>query len=283
MPGVPRAMMAGFTSWPRDLAHVHVQDLLAASDVGQRHIHLAVKAPWAQQGGVQNVGAVGGGHHDHAQVGLEAVHLDQHLVQRLLALVVATAQACATLAAHGVDFVDEDDAGSVLLGVLEHVAYAGRAHADEHFHEVGTRDAEERHLGLARNGLGQQRLAGARRADQQQTARNAPAQLLKLAGSFRKSTTSLTSSLASSQPATSAKVMVLLFSSSMRALLLPKLKAPPLPPPCIWRMKYTHTPISSSMGPQLTSRVMSSEPSSRGLTSNLTLLLIRSPTKPRSR
>ena len=25
--------------------------------------------------------------------------------------------------------------------------------------------------------------------------------------------------------------------SSMRARLLPKLKAPPLPPPCIWRMK----------------------------------------------
>ena len=164
-----------------DLAHVHAQDLLAAPDVGQRHIHLAVKAPWAQQGGVQNVGAVGRCHHDHAQVGLEAVHLDEHLVQRLLALVVATAQACATLTAHGVDFVDEDDAGSVLLGVLEHVAYAGRAHADEHFHKVGTRDAEERYLGFARDGLGQQRLAGARRADQQQTARNASAKLLELA------------------------------------------------------------------------------------------------------
>jgi hypothetical protein len=54
----------------------------------------------------------------------EAVHLDQHLVQRLLALVVAAAQAGATLAADGVDFVDEDDAGRVLLGLLEHVAHA---------------------------------------------------------------------------------------------------------------------------------------------------------------
>jgi hypothetical protein len=97
-----------------------------------------------------------------------------------------------------------------------------------------------------------------------------PPSFWNFCGSFRKSTTSLTSSLASSAPATSAKVTVLLFSSSMRALDLPKLNAPPLPPPCIWRMKYTHTPISSSMGPQLTSRVISSEPSSRGLTSNLT-------------
>jgi hypothetical protein len=36
----------------------------------------------------------------------------------------------------------------------------------------------------------------------------------------------------------------------MRALLLPNEKAPPLPPPCIWRMKKTQTPISSSIGNQ---------------------------------
>ena len=125
----------------RDLAHVDVQDLLAAADVGQLDIDLAVEAARAQQGGVQDVGPVGGRDHDHAQVGFEAVHLDQHLVQGLLALVVAAAQAGATLAADGVDFIDEDDAGRVLLGVLEHVAHAGRAHADEHFDEVRTGNA----------------------------------------------------------------------------------------------------------------------------------------------
>ena len=64
-----------------------------------------------------------------------------------------------------------------------------------------------------------------------------PPSFWNFCGSLRKSTSSLTSSLASSQPATSAKVMELLLSSSMRARLLPKLKAPPLPPPCICRMK----------------------------------------------
>ena len=164
----------------RHLAHVDVEDLLAAADVGQLHVHLAVEAARAQQRGVQDVGAVGRGDHDHAEVGFEAVHLDQHLVERLLALVVAAAQAGAALAADRIDFVDEDDAGRVLLGVFEHVAHAGRAHADEHFDEVGTGDAEERHLGLAGDALGQQRLAGAGRADQQQAARNAAAELLEL-------------------------------------------------------------------------------------------------------
>ena len=48
---------------------------------------------------------------------VEAVHLDEDLVERLLALVVAAAEARAALAADGVDLVDEQDAGRVLLGL----------------------------------------------------------------------------------------------------------------------------------------------------------------------
>jgi hypothetical protein len=88
---------------------VHVQDLFAAADVGQADHHLAVETARTQQRLVQHVGAVGGGDHDHAGVGFETVHLHQHLVQGLLALVVAAAHAGTTMAADGVDFVDEDD------------------------------------------------------------------------------------------------------------------------------------------------------------------------------
>ncbi len=85
------------------------------------------------------------------------------------------------MAADCVDFVDEDDAGGVLLGLLEHVAHARGADADEHLDEVGAGNGEERHPGLARNGLGQQGLAGAGRADHQHAAGNLAAQLLELA------------------------------------------------------------------------------------------------------
>ena len=108
----------------RHLAHVDLEDLLAAADVGVGHDDLAVEAARTQQRGIEHVGTVGGGDQDDAFVGLEAVHLDQQLVERLLALVVAAAQAGATMAADGVDFVDEHDAGRVLLGLLEHVAHA---------------------------------------------------------------------------------------------------------------------------------------------------------------
>ena len=59
------------------------------------------------------------------------------MVERLLALVVPAAQAGAAVAPDGVDLVHEDDAGRVLLGLLEQVADAGGAHAHEHLDEVG--------------------------------------------------------------------------------------------------------------------------------------------------
>ena len=154
-----------------------LEDLLAARHVGAIHRDLAVKAAGAQQRRVEDVGAVGGGNEDDALGLLEAVHLDQQLVQGLLALVVTAAEARAALAAHRVDLVDEDDGGRLRLGLLKEVAHAARAHAHEHLHKVGARDREERHARLAGNGLGKQRLARARRAHQKHAARNLGAEL----------------------------------------------------------------------------------------------------------
>ena len=151
----------------RHLLHVHAEDLLAPVDVGTRHHDLAVEAARAQQRRVEHVGPVGRGDDDDALVGLEAVHLDKQLVQCLLALVVAVAEAGAAVAADGVDLVDEDDARRRLLCLLEHVAHAAGADADEHLDEVGAGDGEEGHARLTRDGAGEQGLAGARRADKQ--------------------------------------------------------------------------------------------------------------------
>ena len=111
----------------RDLARVDLEHALAAADVGERDDDAAVEAAGPQQRGIEHVGPVGCGDEDDAFVGLEAVHLDEELVERLLALVVAAAEARAPVAPDGVDLVDEDDAGRVLLSLLEEVADAARA------------------------------------------------------------------------------------------------------------------------------------------------------------
>ena len=88
----------------------------------------------------------------------------------------------AALAADGVDLVDEHDGGRGRLGLLEEVAHAGRSHPHEHLHEVRAADLEERHAGLARHGASQERLAGPRRPEQEDAARDLGAHRLELGG-----------------------------------------------------------------------------------------------------
>src|SRR5690606_12094202 len=103
------------------------------------------------------------------------------LVEGLLALVVAPTQARATVSSDRVDLVDEDDAGRVLLALLEEIAHAAGADAHEHLHEVRARDGEEGHPRLTRHGAREQRLARPWRPHHQHALRDPspePAELL---------------------------------------------------------------------------------------------------------
>src|SRR5215469_705590 len=79
-----------------------------------------------------------------------------------------------------IDFVDEDNAGSILLALLEQVADTAGAHADKHFYEIRTRNREEWYTRFAGNRPCQQRLTRSRRSDQQNAFGNTAAELLKL-------------------------------------------------------------------------------------------------------
>src|ERR1017187_3203227 len=74
-----------------------------------------------------------------------------------------------------------------------------------------------------------------------------PPRRVNFFGSFRKAMISSTSSLASSIPATSAKVTFFWFSDSSLAFDLPKLMALP-PPTCSWRMKSKKTTATTRIG-----------------------------------
>ncbi len=84
-------------------------------EVGQLHGYAPVEAAGAQQRGVEALGAVGGREDDDAPRRVEAVHLGEQLVERLLALVVAAVGAGVALFAYRVYLVDEDDAGRLLI------------------------------------------------------------------------------------------------------------------------------------------------------------------------
>jgi hypothetical protein len=111
----------------------------------------------------------------------EAVHLDQQLVQRLLALFMAEGVPAA-IPADRVELVDEDDAGLVTAGVAEQPAHARGANAGVHFDEVGAARGNKWHGGLASHRPREQRLAGARRTHEQDAARDPAANRFEPAG-----------------------------------------------------------------------------------------------------
>jgi hypothetical protein len=116
----------------------------------------------------------GRGHDDDARADCEAVHFDQQLIERLLALLMAERVAAAA-PAHGVELVDEDDAGRMAPGVLEQFAHARGADPGVHLDEIRAACEEERHARLAGNRLRQQRLARAGRSDEQHALRDTSA------------------------------------------------------------------------------------------------------------
>src|SRR5580765_4998711 len=85
----------------------------------------------------------------------------------------------AAVAADRVDFVDKNDAGRGFLSLLEHVADARGADADEHLHEIRAADGEERYVSFTRDGASKQGFASAGWADHQYALGNAATEFLK--------------------------------------------------------------------------------------------------------
>mmetsp|Transcript_24510 Transcript_24510/g.66592 ORF Transcript_24510/g.66592 Transcript_24510/m.66592 type:complete len:463 (+) Transcript_24510:580-1968(+) len=145
----------------RDGLGVEGEDLLAPLDVGQGHVDHGVEAPRPHERAVQDLGEVGRADDDDAFVLVEAVQLDEELVEshlhRLLVLWVA-------VGADGVDLIDEDDARTARLRRGEEVAHAPGAHAHEDLLKLRPRHVEEGHTCLASDSARKQRLARARRA-----------------------------------------------------------------------------------------------------------------------
>src|SRR5205814_3021371 len=164
----------------RLVADVNPQNSLTAAQVGRVDDDLSVETAGTHQCGVKNVRTIRRSDEDDTIVRLEAVHFDQQLIQRLLALVVAAAEPGAAVATNGIDLVDEDDAGRVCLPLFKEITDAAGADADEHLDEVGSRHGEKWTSRFTSNSARKQRLAGARRANQKRTFRQSSAKLGEL-------------------------------------------------------------------------------------------------------
>ena len=161
------------------------QDLHPPDFVRPIDQHLPIEPPGAQQRGIEDFRPVGRRQHHDGGGAVEPVHLRQQLVQRLLLLVLPTHRRGAARPSQRVELVDEDDAGGGGASFLEQVAHAGCADAHEHLDEFGAVGGEEGDPCLTGHGAGQQGLAGAGWADQQDAARDMRAEAAELVRAFQ--------------------------------------------------------------------------------------------------
>src|SRR5512136_2410023 len=119
---------------------------------------MSIEAARSEQSRIENLWPVRGRHDDHTCVGVKPIHFSQQLIERLLLLVVPAHRIHASCFSESVEFIDEDNARRVILGLSEEIPHPGRTDADEHFNKARTADGEEGDIGLSGHGLGQERL-----------------------------------------------------------------------------------------------------------------------------
>ena len=163
---------------------MNLEDRLTALDVGKVDIDLTVKPSGTEQRTVEDIGTVCSRHDDDTLVRLEAVHLDEDLIEGLFTFVVSASEARTSLPTDGIDFIDEDDTGLIPLCHIKKVAHTRGTDTDIHLHEVGTADREERNTRFSRNGLCKQRFTCSGRTYEQDALRNFCAKIGELFGAL---------------------------------------------------------------------------------------------------
>src|SRR5579859_4206023 len=104
---------------------------------------MAVKATWTQQGLVQDVYSVGSCQHYDRLTRIKPIKFHEQLVERLVSFVIAR-DARGTLAANSINFIQEDDTGRRLPGLIKEVTHPAGPHTYEHFHEFRGTHTKER-------------------------------------------------------------------------------------------------------------------------------------------
>src|SRR6185437_411684 len=139
-----------------------------------------------QQSRIKHIRPIRRRHQNDALRRVEPVHFDKQLIKRLFTFVIPAPESRAAQTANGVYFIDEDNAGSMFLSLLEQITHTRGPDSHEHLHEIRSADAEERHPGFSGNRFRQQRLARTRRPHDQHAFGDAPTEFLELPRFFQK-------------------------------------------------------------------------------------------------
>mmetsp|Transcript_49398 Transcript_49398/g.107577 ORF Transcript_49398/g.107577 Transcript_49398/m.107577 type:complete len:231 (-) Transcript_49398:316-1008(-) len=151
---------------------------------------MAIKATWPHQRRVKDLGPVRRSddhHRGHPPLPplipgaiVEAIHLGEELVQRLLPLLVPTGTA--PHLRQGIELIEEENAGGATLGSPEELSYPGSPSTYKDLDEVRGRAGDEARTRLLSRCPGKQRLPTAWRTREEKTTWTASPKLVEALG-----------------------------------------------------------------------------------------------------
>ena len=113
-----------------------LENLLAGLKVRLIEEDATIEPTWPEERHIEHVRTIRRCHHNDVRPLLKAVHFRENLVQCLLPLVMSTAEPRApTLPTHSINFIDENNAGSIALRPGKKIAHPTRSHSHEHLDE----------------------------------------------------------------------------------------------------------------------------------------------------
>ena len=151
---------------------MNLQYVDSALHIRKLNRHTSVETTRSKKCRIKAVRLVRRRKHYNALGSVKAVHLGKQLIKRLLTLIIAAESVAASLLAYRIYLVYENDAGCLLLCLLEEVSYLGCSHADEHLYKFGAGNAEEGNICLTCDCLGEHGLTCSGRAYKQCALRN---------------------------------------------------------------------------------------------------------------
>lgn len=97
---------------------MHKQYLKPAFEIREANLYLTIKSACPHQGIIQYLLSIRCSHYNNATISTKAIHLHEQLVKSTLSLVIGPELVLPFLT-HCVKFVDKDNRGCLLFGLME--------------------------------------------------------------------------------------------------------------------------------------------------------------------
>ena len=127
------------------------ENLLPCLEFRESNFDHSVESAWPSQRWIQDVFSVCCCEDDHCFTCWKSIHLDEHLVQGWVFLLISW---CFSLFADRVNFINENDWRSLLPGFSKQLSNTWCTETDKHFDKLRTRDIKERSSRLSCTSFG---------------------------------------------------------------------------------------------------------------------------------